>query len=295
MKEWSACGAVLRVDKPEGPTSHDIVAAARKALGERRIGHTGTLDPFASGLLLLCIGPATRLSEYLTGLSKQYQASMRLGVATDTDDLTGKVVAESAGWHELAKADVEGALAAQRGTIQQLPPLFSAKKVNGERMYAAARRGETPERSSVEVTIHRLELLCYRPPDVEFEVECSSGTYVRAIARDLGDALEVGGHLRSLRRTLIGEHGVVGAISPAEFSDADAVGRALLSPVDALAHLPAVAIDGAAAGRIANGGAIPFPEPLSGNQPLVIHSTEGDLLAIGEWAGGHLRPRKVFH
>ena len=294
MTEWSARGAVLRVDKPEGPTSHDVVAAARKALRERRIGHTGTLDPFASGLLLLCIGPATRLSEYLTGLPKQYRAAMRLGVATDTDDFTGEVVSESGAWQDLARADVESALAAQRGTIQQLPPLFSAKKVGGERMYAAARRGETPERSSVEVTVHRLELLRYRPPDVEFEVECSSGTYIRAIARDVGEALGVGGHLRALRRTGIGEQSVVGAITPAEFSDADAVGRSLLSPVDALAHLPTVAVDGAAAGRIAHGGAVPFTEPLPGNQPLVIRSGGGDLLAIGEWVEGQLRPRKVF-
>src|SRR4051812_46531009 len=138
---------VLPVDKPVGPTSHDAVAAVRRALRTREVGHTGTLDPFASGLLLVCVGRATRLAEYLTGLPKTYVATMRLGETTDTDDLTGEVIQSSDAWRSLSTDAIEEALRAQVGTIQQLPPSYSAKKVGGERMYAAARRGETVERT----------------------------------------------------------------------------------------------------------------------------------------------------
>ena len=184
---------VLAVDKPAGPTSHDVVARARRALQVRRIGHTGTLDPFASGLLLLCIGGATRLAEYLTALPKSYQAVLRLGRATDTDDLTGATLGESDAWREIGEADLRAALAAQAGERLQLPPLYSAKKVGGERMYAAARRGESPAREPVPVRIDRVELLDFRPPEVEFAVDCSSGTYIRAIARDVGRGAGRGG------------------------------------------------------------------------------------------------------
>src|SRR3954470_7378446 len=193
----AAPNGVLPVDKAVGPTSHDAVAAVRRALKTREVGHTGTLDPFASGLLLVCVGRATRLAEYLTGLPKTYVATMRLGEATDTDDLTGEVIHSSDAWRSLSKDAIADALRAQVGTIQQLPPSYSAKKVAGERLYAAARRGETVERKPVAVTIHSIRVLGIDLPDVEFEVECGAGTYIRAIARDTGAALGVGGHLRA--------------------------------------------------------------------------------------------------
>ncbi|HET7322236.1 MAG TPA: tRNA pseudouridine(55) synthase TruB, partial [Longimicrobiaceae bacterium] len=167
----SELSGVLLVDKPVGLTSHDAVARARRALGTRKIGHTGTLDPFASGLLLLCIGSATRLSEQLTGLRKRYSATLKLGEATDTDDLTGEVVSRSDEWRELDETQIREALQAQTGEIQQLPPRYSAKKVAGERMYAAARRGEEVERTPVAVTVYDLRVTRIAPPEVDFEVE----------------------------------------------------------------------------------------------------------------------------
>lgn len=286
---------VLPVDKPTGPTSHDLVARTRRALGMRRIGHTGTLDPFASGLLLLCLGPATRLAEYLTALPKTYRAVMRLGAATDTDDLTGDIIHESEEWRALAGSDVRAALGGQLGTIEQLPPLFSAKKVAGERMYAAARRGEAPERTPAEVTVHRIEVVAIRLPEVEFEVECSSGTYIRAIARDAGDALGVGAHLRALRRTRIGEHEVDGALAAGELDDTGQVRRALLSPLEAVAHLPRVVLDANGVREISHGRSISTsaaaPPP---GHPVALSTPEGELLAVGEVDGDVIRPRKVF-
>lgn len=287
-------GGILPVDKPEGPTSHDGVAAVRRALGIRQVGHTGTLDPFASGLLLVCFGPATRLAEYLTALPKTYRAVMRLGESTDTDDRTGEVLTRSEGWRELAEEEVRAALARQVGTIRQLPPLYSAKKVGGERAYAAARRGEEVERTPVEVTVHRLEVLDVRLPEVEFEVEVSSGTYIRAIARDAGEALGVGGHLAALRRTRVGEHSVEEAVPLDALADAERVRRAVLEPARAVAHLPRLVVDEAGEKALSHGRPVPAAEGLPEGVPVAVLSAEGALLAVGERAGEAVRPRKVF-
>ncbi|HWK88934.1 MAG TPA: tRNA pseudouridine(55) synthase TruB, partial [Longimicrobium sp.] len=160
---------VLPVDKPAGPTSHDAVAAVRRALRTREVGHTGTLDPFASGLLLVCVGKATRLAEFITPLPKTYLATMRLGQATDSDDLTGAMTSESNAWRQLSPDAIERALAAQVGTIEQLPPAYSAKKVDGERMYAVARRGGEVERKPSTVTIQGIRIISIALPDVVFE------------------------------------------------------------------------------------------------------------------------------
>lgn len=285
---------VLPVDKPEGPTSHDVVAMARRALRTRRIGHTGTLDPFASGLLLLCLGSATRLAEYLTGLPKSYDATVRLGAATDSDDLTGAVVSTSERWRDLSDQAIREALARQVGTILQTPPVFSAKKVAGERMYEAARRGERPELTPVEVTIHSIEVRRVTLPDVEIAVECSSGTYIRAIARDLGAGLGVGGHLTRLRRTRVGTHDVSMAIRVGQLDDAAAVRDALIAPEAAVSHFPRVTVDADEARKIMNGGAVPGRGDGTDGETVALLSPGGDLLAIGERAGALLRPRKVF-
>ncbi len=289
----SPADGVLPVDKPVGPTSHDIVDAARRALGTRRVGHTGTLDPFASGLLLLCVERATRLAEYLSGLPKTYIATVRLGTTTDTDDRTGETMSTSEGWRELDGRSVEQALAGFVGPLRQVPPAYSAKKVGGERMYRRARRGERVELAPVAVQIHRIEVLGLDLPDVEFEVECSSGTYVRALARDLGEALGTGAHLTALRRTRIGPHDVAGAVPADALGSAVTVGRAWLSPAVALAHLPAAEVDAGAAAEIVHGAAVDAPEgtPASG---IVAVTHAGSLLAVAEAAGGLLHPRKVF-
>ncbi|HET6764241.1 MAG TPA: tRNA pseudouridine(55) synthase TruB [Longimicrobiaceae bacterium] len=285
---------VLAVDKPVGPTSHDAVSAVRRALHTREVGHTGTLDPFASGLLLICVGKATRLAEYLTATSKRYVATMRLGATTDTDDLTGEVVASSDGWRDLTEDAIRAALAAQVGTIQQVPPAYSAKKVDGERMYAVARRGGEVERKPVTVTIHSIDVVEIRLPEVEFAVSCGSGTYIRAIARDVGAALGVGGHLTTLRRTHVGEHDVARAVTFAELGDADAVARATLTPAEAVAHLPSTVVPADQRALLANGRALPIDGDLPSGVPVALLAESGELLAIGERTGDLLKPRKVF-
>lgn len=283
---------IVRVDKPAGPTSHDVVAAARRAFGERRIGHTGTLDPFATGLLLVCVGrAATRLVPLLTGLRKRYRAVARLGVATTTDDATGDVTLRSA-LAGLDAAAVRVALEAMLGESMQTPPAFSAKKVDGRRAYASARIGVEVDLAPVRVVLHDVVVREVRLPDVEFEVECSSGTYVRAIARDLGRTLGVGGHLTELRRTAIGVHTLDGAVPADRLDDGDAVRAAWLTPLQAVGHLPAIAIDEADAERIRHGMMIRAAGHDQGDQVALSH--DGALLAIGEVDGESILPRKVL-
>jgi tRNA pseudouridine55 synthase len=285
---------VLPLDKPVGPTSHDAVAAVRRALRTRQVGHTGTLDPFASGLLLVCVGPATRLAEYFAPLPKTYVATMRLGEATDTDDHTGEVIASSDAWRDVSRDQIEAALAAQVGTIQQLPPAYSAKKVDGQRMYAVARRGGEVERTPVEVTIYAIRVVSIDLPDVVFEVDCGSGTYIRAIARDTGDALGVGGHLRELRRTRIGPHDVARAVPMDRLGEEDRVRAAMIAPAEAVSHLPRVAADERGEGDLRHGRAVAAPDGFAAEGAVAVVSAEGALLAVGEAADGVVRPRKVF-
>ena len=282
--------AVLPVDKPAGRTSHDMVAIARRALGTRRIGHTGTLDPFATGLLLLCIGRATRLAEYLTGLPKTYEATLRLGTATDTDDATGTVLA-AADWRRCTATAIEAALHAQTGRLLQRPPAFSAKKVEGERAYRLARRGDAPELAPVEVHVYALDIFGLDLPDVRFRVTVSAGTYIRALARDAGAALGVGAHLVQLRRTAVGAFTVDTAVPGDRLDDQAAVARALIRPLEALRHLPRVELDANQAAAIRHGKPVPAPAGATG---CTVLAAAGTLVAIAEAANGVLRPRKVF-
>jgi tRNA pseudouridine55 synthase len=290
-----AAGGVVPVDKPAGPTSHDVVAVARRALGTRRVGHTGTLDPFATGLLLICVGPATRLAEFLTGLPKAYRARMQLGVRTTTDDPEGDVVTTSESWRELDRAHAERALAPLRGRILQTPPPFSAKKIGGEAAHYRARRGEDVTLAPVEVEVFRLDLVLWDPPHLELDVLCSSGTYVRALARDLGEALGAGAHLTALRRTAIGAHEVGGALDLDQLADPAAVRRVWLTPAAALAHLPQVEVGAEQVARLAHGEAVALegPSELAVGGPIALVS-ERELVAVASREGDRLRPRKVF-
>jgi tRNA pseudouridine55 synthase len=278
---------VLPVDKPEGPTSHDVVSAARRALGTRRVGHTGTLDPFASGLLLLCVGRATRLAEYLSGLDKTYEAT------TDTLDREGQVVETNEAWTAVDERDVARALEGFLGDLEQVPPQFSAKKVGGVAMHRRARRGERVQLAPCEVTIYRIELVEVTLPSVRFRVHCSSGTYMRAIARDLGTALGVGAHLSRLRRTTIGGFEVDAAVALDALDDTAQVEEACVELLPALAHLPVLEVDRETAGRLVHGQRLRLEknDPSSG---LVAAATDGSLVAVVEVADGLLRPRKVF-
>lgn len=284
---------VLPIDKPEGPTSHDVVAAVRRAMRIRQVGHTGTLDPFASGLLLVCVGSATRLAEYLVGLPKTYRATLVLGVATDTDDNTGTPVHSSEAWRELAPAQIRAALAEQVGTLQQIPPSYSAKKVAGKRMYAVARQGGEVERTPATVTIHSIDVLRMAPPEVEFEVACSKGTYIRAIARDVGEALGVGAHLVTLRRTGVGSWSVGDAIPLDTLDNAEAIVHAWISPANAMSHLPVLEVDPSHLETLTRGGRIPASSEIPENTPVALRSGEA-LLAIGERIGAVVQPRKVL-
>lgn len=286
-------GGVLLVDKPEGPTSHDVVGMARRALGTRRVGHAGTLDPFASGLLVLCYGPATRLAEYLSGLGKSYRGVARLGMVTTTADRTGEVLQQSDGWRALREEEVEAAFRAQLGEIEQLPPAYSAKKIGGVRAYDLARRGEEVELRPARVVIERIEIIEMALPEVTFEVECSSGTYIRSIARDVGESLGVGGHLQALRRTRIGGHALDAASKAEELDDPELLRRAWLSPLAAISHLPRVEVEEDEARRLRHGAPILADGRQVTESPLaLVH--DGELLAIGALDGGAIRARKVF-
>jgi tRNA pseudouridine55 synthase len=229
---------VLVVDKPAGPTSHDVVARARRVLGLRRIGHTGTLDPFATGVLPLCLGKATRLARFLAEGEKVYRATVRLGFATSTDDRTGEPVSAPKAVR-LRKEQVNLAVQDLIGTHDQIPPAFSARRVKGRRLYELARRGEVVPRTARPVTVHGIALLEMGEETLELEVRCSPGTYVRALARDLGEALGVGGHLDTLRRTRSGAFTLEEAVS----GDALEEGLSRLVPMGRLlSQLPAVRV-----------------------------------------------------
>lgn len=286
-----ASSFVLPVDKPAGPTSHDVVARARRALGTRRIGHTGTLDPFASGLLLLCVGNATRIAEYLTDLPKTYLATARLDGRTLTDDNTSALAESSEAWRSLSVQQIDAALQQQVGDILQLPPQYSAKKIAGERAYAIARRGETASLQAVRVHVQRITLLRAELPEIEFEVHCSSGTYIRALARDLGEALGTGGYLSRLRRTRIGGHAVEQAVALAELGDAETVRRSAIGLLPALAHLSAVSLNEEQERAVGYGQAFAF-DAVDARAILLVRG--GRLLAIGRAEGGQIKPHKVF-
>ena len=230
---------VLVVDKPAGPTSHDVVDRVRRALKTRRAGHTGTLDPFATGVLAVCVGKATRLARFLAGGVKEYRATVRLGFATSTDDATGDPVGPARPV-TLNEAQVRAACAALVGDLLQVPPAYSAKRVAGRRLYEMARRGEAVERDASRVTIDAIDVLRFDDDRLEIEVRCSPGTYVRALARDLGESLGVGGHLESLRRTRTGGFDLTRAVS---WEELPSVGSERLIPSSRLlGELPAVKV-----------------------------------------------------
>lgn len=281
---------VLPVDKPVGPTSHDIVGMTRRALRTRRIGHTGTLDPFASGLLLLCIGSATRLAEFLARLPKRYHARLRLGQRTDTDDLTGTVIAQHDGWRDIGPERFDEVLTHFRGDILQVPATFSAKKLGGERAYHAARQGRAVPLEPVRVHVAELRRVTWDPPYAELDVACSTGTYVRALARDIGEKLAVGAHLTALRRTALGPHRVEDALPIELLTDAARVRATLIAPLDVLTGMPRLPLDEEQLRHVRHGRALELTHA-PGTVALVAH---GELVAIAEADGERIRPRKVF-
>ncbi len=276
----------ILVDKPAGMTSHDVVSACRRALGRPRVGHTGTLDPFATGLLVVLAGRATRLAPYLSGLHKTYRAGIRLGARSESGDPEGPI---SPGGPPPDEAAVRAALAAMVGTSEQTVPALSAVKVGGERLYAVARRGGEVERPTRTVVVDRADLVSYDPMTgiADVDIECGAGTYVRQLAVDLGEALGCGGYCASLRRTRVGDLSVDRAVGPDRLAPGDGV-----DPVEVLGHLPLVRLDDHAAADVLHGRPVPgAPDGAEGPVALV---AGGALLAVAQADGGMLRPRVVL-
>ncbi|MCA1591685.1 MAG: tRNA pseudouridine(55) synthase TruB [Acidobacteria bacterium] len=313
---------ILLIDKPVGWTSHDVVARVRRVLREKRVGHTGTLDPFATGVLVVLAGRATRLAQFLAGAEKEYEATIRLGFATVTGDLTGAPREREPGATSCAALDetrIEAALSTLRGEIEQVPPMYSAKKVQGQKLYELARRGEEIERRAVRVTVSVFEVLhdadvawlhgnedgtC----DLRVRVVCSAGTYVRVLAEEVGVQLGTGAHLAALRRTRAGEFRIEdsleledlarmvenGAISGELVSS-----RALISMDAALPGMPFVHLTGDEARRVRHGAAVRAsnaPPNLKDGEFVKLRDEDGGLLAVGIFsaANGLLQPRVML-
>jgi tRNA pseudouridine55 synthase len=287
--------AVLLVDKPAGPTSHDVIQVARRSLGVRRVGHTGTLDPFASGLLLLCVGQATRLADYFHVLPKTYAATAVLGIETDTEDHTGEIAARTDEWRSVTRDDIDRAAQRLRGEQAQIPPAFSAKKVAGRRAYEAARAGDEVEMTAKAVQIHEFEVVAVKLPEVDFVAEVSTGTYVRSLARDLGRDLGCGAHLKSLRRLSIGPYRVTDAVCLPDLQDRNIPPNASLSAARSLSWLPTRRLSPSEVTEVENGRRIP-ERAVAGDTELPVAMVAGDrLVAVARRVSDLLQPEKVFH
>ena len=292
----NSVSGVLVVDKPIGLTSHDVVQIIRRGTGIRRAGHTGTLDPRASGVLVVLIGPAVRLSEYVSASDKRYQATIRLGSSTDTFDAEGRITA-SASADSITEQRFEEALTQFIGEIQQVPPPYSAIKVQGRKAYEMAREGEDVELAPRTIHVYSLELLEWAPPEAVIDVFCSSGTYVRSLANDLGAALGCGAHLVGLRRTKSGRFTLRDAVPLRRLQESFHSGdwyRHLIPAAEALGDWPMVELDGDEVELIRHGHRVPAKEDAQGWVRGV--SQQGDLVALmeldeetSEW-----QPRKVF-
>ncbi|HEX4901153.1 MAG TPA: tRNA pseudouridine(55) synthase TruB [Pyrinomonadaceae bacterium] len=303
---------VLIIDKPAGMTSHDVVARVRRIVGERRVGHTGTLDPFATGILVVLVGRATRLAQFLGGSVKEYEAVIRLGFSTDTGDVTGKrltpVQEKPNPW---TNEEIQDALASLRGEIEQVPPMYSAKKIAGRKLYELARRGEEVERKPVRVTIHSLELAgnvgkifpqnVDGTTDIQIRVTCSAGTYVRTLAEDVGKRLGVGAHVVALRRTRAGNFDLKRAKTLEQLEESMRQGSLddiLVSPDLAIEFLPSVSLTSLEVQRTQQG----LPLKLGSKQALReadwvrMRDAAGVLVAVGTYdlEAELVRPRVVL-
>ncbi|HEX8492767.1 MAG TPA: tRNA pseudouridine(55) synthase TruB [Pyrinomonadaceae bacterium] len=308
---------ILIIDKPAGLTSHDVVARVRRALSEKRVGHTGTLDPFATGVLVALVGRATRLAQFLSGADKEYEAVIRLGYATDTGDVTGRPKKEV--WSQESEvkspkpwtsAEIEAALCGLRGERVQVPPMYSAKKVQGRKLYELARRGLEIERTAVPIVIHQLEVIRMRGNDLlrqnedgtcdlSMRVVCSAGTYIRVLAEEIGERLGTGAHLASLRRTRAGQFSIAEALPLDELQEREA--RDILLPPDAaLSSMPFVHLSEGEARRACQGVAVQCAPAeatkFSDGAFIRLRDEQGALIAVGIYdaEAGSVRPRVVI-
>jgi tRNA pseudouridine55 synthase len=292
MSKATALSGLLVIDKPLRMTSRDAINRAWRWLPRgNRIGHTGTLDPLATGVLVVCVGAATRLAEYVQRMEKVYRAGIRLGVRSSTDDGEGSLtlwsVTTPPGVDQVAEA-----LRAFLGTIDQVPPDHSAAKVTGRRAYALARQGKDVKLAPRPVEVHGITLVGYAYPRLDIEVRCGKGTYIRALARDVGDRLGCGAYLEDLRRERVG-HFEMGDALPLDVDRETALDR-LLPPAEAVRDLRRLELAQDQVVRLHMGQGVPSPGWLEDGEEIAVVSAAGELLAVGQAAGGLILPRKVF-
>ena len=290
-RTWRQVDGVLLLDKPVGLTSNDALQKVRRLFSAAKAGHTGTLDPLASGLLPLCFGEATKFSADLLEADKTYEAELKLGVTTDSGDADGEVIATAA--VDIEKAAIFTVLPQFTGDICQIPPMHSALKRNGRPLYELARKGIEVEREPRAVTIYAIDLLGLIGDTLTLRVACSKGTYIRVLAADIGRALGCGAHLSGLRRTVVGDIGLAAAVTLVELEALDEAGRAEhLQPVDALLHsLPLVTEEGEPAERFRHGNPVDLTGGLKGKIRVY---ADGRLIGIGEpGADGRLWPKRL--
>jgi len=298
---------LIVIDKPAGPTSHDVVQRMRRILKERSIGHTGTLDPMATGVLALVLGRATRLAKFLSASDKSYEAVVTLGQCTDTYDADGEPVGASHQGPLPTRAAIEAALSEFRGTFQQQPPAYSAKKIDGERSYKLARNASLRKRSdpkqlaAVEVTARTVEVIALTGADLTLRVDCSAGFYVRSLAHDLGERLGTGGHLSALRRTRVGDFALAAAMSlDAAEQDPDEAASFVIPMAQLLPGFPAVVLNAEGVLRASHGRDVRPADVERGEraaQPYCrLLDRDGGLVGIGEpaTAPGLLHPSIVL-
>ena len=297
-------GALLLLDKPEGITSHDAVERARRATGVKKIGHTGTLDPMATGLLVLCCGRAARLQGFFTGLPKTYEGTITLGRSTTTYDSAGETVEESSSPPEHSAGEIERAAAGFRGEFEQSPPPYSAKKVGGRKFYEMARKGEAVPSAPKKVTVSRFDLGERRGAELAFTLSCSSGTYVRSIAHELGARLGCGGHLSALRRTRVGDFSIEDAVRLDAFEQMDEESRRAsphaIPVADVPFPFPRMTVASLEAWKIRRGQSVPARVEGPDGGWVSLLSADGELLALGQIAPigtgriAMIRPRIVL-
>jgi tRNA pseudouridine55 synthase len=291
---------VLIIDKPDGMTSHDVVNRVRRILKSKRVGHTGTLDPFATGVLVLLVGKATRFAQFVDKDKKEYVAQVRFGFATDTGDRTGKRLSGETAI-KFSTEELQNTLAKFRGEIEQIPPMYSAKKVAGKKLYEHARKGEHIERKPAKVAIHELELLetnlDFAEPTARIHVVCSAGTYIRTLAEDIGKALGTGAHLTELRRAVAGEFRLDDAVSLEKLEEADNPAACLLPTESIVARLPSIELANERISPTLNGMSTRIPhDDLENGSAIAMFSPDGKLIAVGVYDEGDscIKPKIVL-
>jgi tRNA pseudouridine55 synthase len=289
---------ILIIDKPAGITSHDVVSRCRRILKTKKIGHTGTLDPFATGVMVILVGKATRLAQFLDKDEKEYETLVRFGFETTTGDLAGEIKESSISdfKFQISKEELENALNDFRGEIWQTPPMFSAKKVDGKKLYELARKGVEIERKPVKITNYELRITNYESEkkqndsglwtlDFGLKVLCSAGTYIRVLAEDIGKKLKIGAHLAELRRTKAGKFGIQKAVSLEDLEkivQANELDRILVSMNDALSHLPEIVLNEERIEKTKNGLSSRFSgETFAENQAFRMTDKDENLIAVG--------------